>query len=69
MIVTVPDNETAAPSEPASNSTIAAGASSSSNSSSNSTSNSSSNSTGNTTGNSTANDTAYANVTLNGPSA
>lgn len=66
-IITIPENDTASPSEPAANSTIAGGASTASNSTGNSTGNG----TSNTTGNSTVDDsaTAYANVSLNGPTA
>lgn len=64
----MPDNDTSIPSEPSANSTIAGGATTASNSTGNSTGNTTANVT---SGNSTVNDdsTAYANVSLNGPSA
>lgn len=66
-IITIPENDTASPSEPAANSTIVGGASTVSNSTSNSTGNGTSNSTANTTVDDSS--TAYANVSLNGPTA
>lgn len=65
MIVTVPENDTAAPSEPAANSSIAGGATTVSNSTSNVTANSSSNITGNSSDDTSASPT----VNLTGPSA
>lgn len=68
--MTVPENDTASPSEPASNSTVAGGATATSNSTTNSTSNTTSNSNGNSTGNSTDDtNSTTPNVNLTGPSA